>query len=720
VLSSKLNIAKLLYKNILKKGRLKILSLNNLSLAFSGAKEIIELSEEYLKKALEKLREDTSITFPETIYSLPLIYGLTGKKIETLKDLNGAIILCKSLISKEGKNEEKLSNIGLASLMGLEIIEAINYAFNKELKRFISDAAFREVSLELADGTIPGVILIYGLAKAESLAEELIKDIQEANLLCLVSGLVLNQIEKIGIKFGLEEKIIPLGLEFSSIVHAVNLIIRAPLMFGGVKPGDKEAIKSYIKDRVPTFAIMLGKLDNKGLAIAVGLSSLGIPVIVDQPELKAFPLFIPQASYEKIIEAGCNAKKIKLKKFVKPSLPIEYGAIYEGEKIRKPEMFVEFGGGKTLAFELVKIKSINEVNDGLIKVEGLEINEMKEGESYPLGIIVELAGSKLEETLEPVFERRIHKFLNQAKGIMHLGSRDEIWIRISKEAAQKNLKIKHLGEILYFMFHSTFPRLVEKVQVTILTNPAIVEEKINEAKRIYKERDSKIKELTEENVDCFYGCTLCQSFAPTHVCVITPERVSLCGATSWLDASISYRLDPSGPNFPINKGECIDPVKGEWSGVNEAVKVKSHNSTVKVYLHSIFGHPHTSCGCFQAIAFYIPEVDGIGIVDRSFREPTVNGMNFPAMAGFCGGGKQVEGFLGIGIEYIKSRKFLKADGGLNRVVWMPKALKEKVKDAIPSELYDKIATEEEAKNIEELKIFLKKVNHPVLGKSLKS
>jgi acetyl-CoA decarbonylase/synthase complex subunit beta len=202
--------------------------------------------------------------------------------------------------------------------------------------------------------------------------------------------------------------------------------------------------------------------------------------------------------------------------------------------------------------------------------------------------------------------------------------------------------------------------------------------------------------------------------------VITPERVSLCGATSWLDASVSYRLDPSGPNFPVPKGECIDPVKGEWSGVNETIKERSHGSTNKVYLHSIFGHPHTSCGCFEAIAFYIPEVDGIGIVDRSFKAPTVNGMTFSAMAGFCGGGKQVEGFLGIGIEYIKSRKFLIADGGLTRVVWMPKALKEKVKEAIPLELYAKIATEEEAKNLNELKLFLEKVNHPIINKNLKA
>jgi acetyl-CoA decarbonylase/synthase complex subunit beta len=237
---------------------------------------------------------------------------------------------------------------------------------------------------------------------------------------------------------------------------------------------------------------------------------------------------------------------------------------------------------------------------------------------------------------------------------------------------------------------------------------------IGEARRLYMERDKKVKELTEEEVDAFYGCTLCQSFAPTHVCVITPERVSLCGATSWLDAKISYKLDPSGPNFIVLKGRCLDPVKGEWTGVNETVLDKSHGSTKRVYLHSIFGFPHTSCGCFEAIAFYIPEVDGIGVVHRGFKEAAVNGMTFSTMAGFCGGGKQVEGFLGIGVNYLRSKKFLVADGGFNRVVWMTSELKERVKESIPRDLYDKIATEKDASSIRDLQVFLREAAHPVV------
>ena len=103
--------------------------------------------------------------------------------------------------------------------------------------------------------------------------------------------------------------------------------------------------------------------------------------------------------------------------------------------------------------------------------------------------------------------------------------------------------------------------------------------------------------------------------------------------------------------------------------------------------------PCTSCGCFEAIVFYIPDVDGFGVVHRHFKGETPYGLPFSAIAGQCSGGKQVEGFVGIAIEYMRSPKFLKGDGGWNKIVWLPEELKDKINDAIPEGLRDKIATE---------------------------
>ena len=96
------------------------------------------------------------------------------------------------------------------------------------------------------------------------------------------------------------------------------------------------------------------------------------------------------------------------------------------------------------------------------------------------------------------------------------------------------------------------------------------------------------------------------------------------------------------------------------------------------------GIPHTSCGCFEGIAFYIPEVDGFGIVLRGFRDVTVNGLAFSTMADSTAGGRQIDGFHGISIEYMRSPLFLHADGGYDRVVWMPAETKERLKDFIPA------------------------------------
>jgi acetyl-CoA decarbonylase/synthase complex subunit beta len=133
----------------------------------------------------------------------------------------------------------------------------------------------------------------------------------------------------------------------------------------------------------------------------------------------------------------------------------------------------------------------------------------------------------------------------------------------------------------------------------------------------------------------------------------------------------------------------------------------------RIQLYSAFGYPHTSCGCFEGIAFYIPEVEGFGIVLRGFRDVTVNGLGFSTMADSTAGGRQVEGFHGISIEYMRSRKFMSADGGYDRVVWMPLETKEKIKPYMSEGVYEKIATEKDVRTIPELKDYLISHQHPV-------
>jgi len=396
-------------------------------------------------------------------------------------------------------------------------------------------------------------------------------------------------------------------------------------------------------------------------------------------------------------------------------IPVDVGVIYEGERVRKAEMYVEFGGAEVPnKFELVKVRQIDRIEDGKINIVGPDIMDMSQGSSLPLGILIEVAGEQVEEDLEGVIERRIHYYCNYIEGLMHLNQRYDIWLRLSKKSFEKGFdSLRLLGQVLMRLFKSELP-IIQKIRITFMTDPEKVEEFRQEALKTYDERDAKARGLKDEEVDSFYGCTLCQSFAPSHICVITPQRYANCGAISWFDGRAAAKVDPKGPIFKIDRGEALDSLRGEFSGVNQIAKEKSLGEIERVYLYSAFGYPHTSCGCFEAIAFYIPEVDGFGIVHRDFKGPTINGLPFSTMADSTAGGRQIDGFHGISIEYMRSPKFLEADDGWKRVVWVPSAIKERVKTFIPSELEDRILTEKDVQTLDELRDLLKTRGHPVL------
>ncbi len=399
------------------------------------------------------------------------------------------------------------------------------------------------------------------------------------------------------------------------------------------------------------------------------------------------------------------------------TFPVEVGLMFEGERIRRNDMQLELGGPKADAkWEIVRVRPAGDVVDGEIRVLGPDLDALAPGMSHPVGVLVEISGEKLEEDIEGVLERRIHEFLNYVEGFVHLNQRHEIWMRLSRRSFEKGLNsFRYLGQVLIRLFRDDLP-IIEAMQVTWISDPDTVREMLDEAVSRYETRDARARGLLDEDVDTFYGCALCQSFAPTHVCVITPQRYANCGAISWFDGRAAAGIDPKGPIFGIAKGACLNEKTGEYEGINEIARKRSMGEVERVSLYSAFEFPHTSCGCFEGIAFYIPEVDGIAVVHRGFRGPAVNGIPFSTMADSTAGGRQVSGFHGISIEYMRSSRFLQADGGYGRVVWMPGEVLERVREYIPDGLADRIATEKDALSVGELKAFLEKTGHPVTGR----
>ena len=387
-------------------------------------------------------------------------------------------------------------------------------------------------------------------------------------------------------------------------------------------------------------------------------------------------------------------------------------------------MRVEFDGSRVDCVELVQTKEMNEVEDHKIIVEGPEIDEIPVGSKISMSYTVEVAGKAMQPDFEPVFERKIHQFLNCVEGLMHTGQRDMIRVRISKADFEAGFKFKHIGEVLYAKIKSEFDTVVDKCQVKIVVGDEPNAALRKHANEIFDKRDERLKSMTDESVPVFYSCIMCQAFSPSHVCIVTPERLGLCGAVSWLDAKATNELDPQGPCQVVTKERCIDERTGRYEDVDEAVAEYSHGALEHVTLYSLLEDPMTSCGCFECISGIEPMSNGFIVVNREYAGMTPAGMTFGELASCTGGGVQTPGYMGHGRHFISSKKFIHAEGGIERIVWMPKELKDDVGEKLnktAKELYDidnftdMIADETICTDCDALMSFLQEKNHPVLA-----
>ncbi len=576
----------------------------------------------------------------------------------------------------------------------------------------------RRLGYTLVDGSILGLALVCGTPDTPDTAARICRELQEKLMLTFLAGDVVAALSQDGVKVGGEYRLIPLGATPLRAIHFLDIIARVAMMFGGVTPGDAERLLGYAKERARAVVILFPGLSDEEVALIDAFQLLGIPVLtIGGYEAGSF---IPVAP-EEAVRRGMELRGIKVSVTAIP-IPMACSPAFEGKSIRKEEMQVEFGGGRSPAFELLQVRPESEVQDGLVRVIGPEIEDMKPGGAYPLAVLVEVAGKTMKKEYEPVLERRIHNFVNYGEGSWHVAQRDIIWVRLSREAVAKGVRIEHLGRLLAAKFRMDFPDLLDAVQVTLVTDEKRVQELKGEAERVYEERDSRIRGMRDTDVDTYYSCTLCQTFAPNHVCIITPERPALCGAIDWLDGKIAYEIAPSGANQPVEKGKEIDTIRGEFEGVNRFVKKASHGEVDRCSLYSVMEYPMTCCGCFECIVVMLPEVNGFLVVNREFKGETPAGMSFSTLAGTIGGGAQTPGFAGISKGFILSDRFLQAEGGIRRLVWMPAVLKEEIgprlreklqKQGI-SELFEKIADETRAGTIQELAEFLAGAGHPAL------
>lgn len=698
-------------------------------LIYGGSNAVAGLTEGAVNDAIAKYGADKEIAFPDTAYFFPTIYAATGVKVKTLGDLPACVGVLKSLITNEPEIGPAL-NAGLATAVGAEIIEGLKYVDGAQPYEndsgigFVPDPIIRSLGVPLVTGDIPGVAVVLGKADNAEDVANIVKGYQSKGIMSFLIGDVIEQCAESGVRMGLDFRVVPLGHDVTSVIHVVTVAIRAALIFGNVQPGDLSTLLTYTKERVPAFVNTFGAIDEVVVSAGAGAIALGFPVIVD---IDLGENQVPGAlesvlDHSETVKHSLELRNIKIKDTNLP-IPVAFASAFEGEIIRKADMAIEIWSSKNPTAELVLMKNMDEVEDHKIEIVG---NDIDCGEKeFALGTFVEVAGKKMQSDFESVIERKIHAWFNYMEGVMHTGQRNLIRIRVSQDAYDKGLRLKHFGEVLYHMIMDEFDTVVDKCQVTLITDPAKVTEMLEtKAMPRYNERDDRLLSMTDESVDRFFTCILCQSFAPAHCCVVTPERLGLCGAVSWLDAKATYELNPNGPSQPIMKEGLLDERTGSYENVNKIVHEATHGAVENVTLYSILEDPMTSCGCFECICGIEPASNGVIVVNREYAGMTPSGMTFGELASCTGGGVQTPGYMGHGRHFISSKKFISAEGGIERIVWMPKELKDDVAERLnktAKELYgidnftDMIADETVCTEVDDLIPFLESKNHPVLG-----
>ena len=743
--------------------------------AIRGANALVFEAETMLQKALADKGPETIVEFPNTAYYLPLIYAMTGEPVKTLGDLKPILGKARSLLHPIPSSEKwtpylgETLDSGMATLMAAEAIEAIRTVYNLQPELYpnielaggteysdrdfgmsgrmngpIDDIQLRSWGIQLVDGRMPGFAAIIGAAKSNEVAVKIVRELQQRNILTFLCGNVngrsiIDQLVEEGVELGYDTYTVPFGTDTISAIYALGFAARSALTFGGLKEGQGRDILNYNRARVFAFVLALGEVDDLKYAAAAGAINFGFPVIADTVIPEILPTGI--TTYEHVVSMPFDAiegkddldratilvqKCIQIRgvkiKITDVPVPVPYGSAFEGEVVRRADMRVEFGGKNSRSFEYLYMTEMENITDGKIEVIGPNFDDLEDGASMDLGVVVQVAGREMERDFEPVLERQIHDFVNGASGIQHIGQRDIVWCRIAKSAAEKGFNLEHFGKIIHARLHSDFGAILDKVQVTVYTEKKDIETWLENARESYDYRNKRLADMVDSSVEEFYSCTLCQSFAPDHVCVVSPERLGLCGAYNWLDCKASFSIDPTGPNQPIKVGECYDEEIGYWKGTIDYTKSASHGVIDKVSMYSIMENPMTACGCFEAILMYIPEVEGVIVVSREDTGMTPMGMKFSTLAGIAGGGVQTPGVMGVGKYYMLSPKFISADGGFKRVVWMSKNIKDSMmgelqtvaeREGVP-DLIDKIADSEVVTTVEELQEWVRSKNHPVL------
>ena len=462
----------------------------------------------------------------------------------------------------------------------------------------------------------------------------------------------------------------------TGLYSLLNMVVRYGFVYGKIGFGDAHAMGHFVEEFAPALLICRPGMDDLELTLSLAAMKLGVPAVV--PEEYPFPLG-RQARVDDLREVGAAtaifANIRRLMDFPEiPVLPEYLDTSHAGEKF---EPALRWGATE---------ESFYILRQGKVEEPGVEVI----GEpGAAMGVVLTVEAEPMDAFDREYIEEKAIGTLGMMRGVRAQCEEGKLIVELAEEAAVEAEKI---GEVLIATLQHEFPG-IDRVRVELIFAREQLAGLAGGARQERAERSAAIAGVSEEEVESFAVCVGCSPFAPDHVCVLTPERPPQCnrsfqqikaGALYGYDdmSSIHHRVLHAEVNSfgMAPKGEAIDAIAGEWSGINQAAARLTGGRTKRIQLHSLEEAPTTGCGCFQLVLFQMEE--GIGAMQRGFKGKAPDGRTWEDLH-YALAGKQTPGIAGAAPGYLHSAKFLAAHGGWKSVVWVSTKIAESMGEKLP-------------------------------------
>lgn len=467
-----------------------------------------------------------------------------------------------------------------------------------------------------------------------------------------------------------------LGERQTASVYFAQLLARYILLYSNVRAGERHEVTHFVEDHGPGVLVAAGHMKPVEALLSLSLMKLGMPAIVTL----GFPWEVGNRVLvedpEQAVAATQGFQNLRIRSQDDPltALP-EYANPASAREKFDPAS--RLGGSDPSFFSLRR---------GTTE-EGIEVTGKPK---HGIGILVTIEDDTLDAPAGSELEKEAIGYLNLLPGL-RVESGDPLAIALKTAGAPT---AEQMADVVRRGLRLEYPRL-GPIHVAVIGDANCLRSMVEDIKAERASRAEAIECLSKAAPDVIYSCESCAAFTREHICFTHPVRAPMCGRR-WTEMLVGARYMAVSGGRPwrcrgrpenccaaVPLGRCLDPLKGEYEGLNQFVRQATNGRMQRVFLHSVREFPHSSCGCFGALAWWSDEMGGIGIMHRGFRDSAPDGSAWNVLANRAGG-KQQPGITGIAIEYMSSPTFLQGDGGWRAVKWMTSKLQEELRHAVPS------------------------------------